>query len=87
MLRTWEYLRLSQSWRAATKMAPPMEQYETLCAAVGAVVEAPYSGKVVDAQSDLLDKLGEDGWELVAHFGNPSAMEWLTFKRELPGRT
>src|ERR1035437_6240034 len=80
MFRTWQYLRLYQGLGTTTRLAPPMEQYAPLCEAVTSAVIPT----VWDAQSALLDELGKDRWELVAHSGQLST-ESLIFKRELPG--
>lgn len=85
MFRTWRYLRLTQDWHRA-ELEPAMEQYASLCAAVASAAITEQQ-RCQEAQSALLDKLGEDGWELVASSGNPTVTEWLIFKRELPGPT
>lgn len=86
MPRAWQYLRIDDLKRPSPQ--PPSERYAKLAAAVWATKGRGSGGLqgYEDAQSELLDALGRDGWELVVlgnYMGSDSGGS-LIFKRELP---
>lgn len=72
----WEYLRIEAQFQPA---GPPDTFQVT---AANGKVTTPYKGKNLD---DVIESLGDKGWELIiAPFG-ATAKAYFIFKREKPG--
>ena len=86
MSHAWQYLRLISFGSSEPHFEPPTAEYTLLCAAVLSALLDRQRGE--DARSALLDKLGADGWDLVATSADGGKYPVLfIFKRELPDPT